>query len=44
MTVEQNVAYGLKVTGVPSDEIKRRVGEALEMVKLTALATSSCAP
>lgn len=24
MTVEQNVAYGLKVTGVPSDEIKRR--------------------
>jgi spermidine/putrescine ABC transporter ATP-binding subunit len=39
MTVEQNVAYGLKVTGVPSDEIKRRVGEALEMVKLTALAT-----
>jgi spermidine/putrescine ABC transporter ATP-binding subunit len=38
MTVEQNVAYGLKVTGVPSDEIRRRVGEALEMVKLTALA------
>ena len=39
MTVEQNVGYGLKVTGVASDEIKRRVGEALEMVKLTALAT-----
>jgi spermidine/putrescine ABC transporter ATP-binding subunit len=39
MTVEQNVAYGLKVTGVASDEIRRRVGEALEMVKLTALAT-----
>ena len=38
MTVEQNVGYGLKVTGVPSDEIRRRVGEALEMVKLTALA------
>ena len=38
MTVEQNVGYGLKVTGVPSDEIKRRVGEALEMVKLSALA------
>jgi spermidine/putrescine ABC transporter ATP-binding subunit len=38
MTVEQNVAYGLKVTGVASDEIRRRVGEALEMVKLTALA------
>ena len=39
MTVEQNIAYGLKVTGVPPDEIRRRVGEALEMVKLTALAT-----
>ncbi|MFO1133216.1 MAG: ABC transporter ATP-binding protein [Hyphomicrobiales bacterium] len=38
MTVEQNVGYGLKVTGVARDEIKRRVGEALEMVKLTALA------
>jgi spermidine/putrescine ABC transporter ATP-binding subunit len=38
MTVEQNVAYGLKVTGVPGDEIRRRVGEALEMVKLTQLA------
>jgi len=39
MTVEQNVGYGLKVTGVASDEIRRRVGEALEMVKLTQLAT-----
>jgi len=38
MTVADNVAYGLKVTGVPRDETKRRVGEALEMVKLTALA------
>ena len=38
MTVEQNVAYGLKVTGVPAEQIRRRVGEALEMVKLTALA------
>ncbi len=38
MTVEQNVGYGLKVTGVPADEIKRRVAEGLEMVKLTALA------
>jgi spermidine/putrescine ABC transporter ATP-binding subunit len=38
MTVEQNVAYGLKVTGVPADETRRRVGEALEMVKLQALA------
>ena len=40
MTVEQNVAYGLKVTGVAPDEIKRRVAEGLEMVKLTA----SCGP
>ncbi len=38
MTVAQNVAYGLKVTGVESSEIKRRVAEGLEMVKLTALA------
>ena len=38
MTVEQNVGYGLKVTGVASSEIKRRVAEALEMVKLSALA------
>jgi len=27
MTVEQNVAYGLKVTGVPADETRRRVKE-----------------
>ena len=38
MTVAQNVAYGLKVTGVEASEIKRRVAEGLEMVKLTALA------
>ena len=38
MTVADNVAYGLKVTGVAADEIKRRTGEALEMVKLTHLA------
>ena len=38
MTVAQNVGYGLKVTGVPSDEIKRRVAEGLEMVKLSHLA------
>jgi spermidine/putrescine ABC transporter ATP-binding subunit len=38
MTVAQNVAYGLKVTGVAADEIKRRVGEALEQVKLSHLA------
>lgn len=38
MTVAQNVAYGLKVTGVPSDETERRVKEGLEMVKLSHLA------
>jgi ABC-type Fe3+/spermidine/putrescine transport system ATPase subunit len=38
MTVEQNVGYGLKVTGVEADEIKRRTVEALEMVKLSHLA------
>jgi spermidine/putrescine ABC transporter ATP-binding subunit len=38
MTVAQNVAYGLKVTGVPAEETKRRVAEGLEMVKLSHLA------
>ena len=38
MTVADNVADGRKVTGVPAEETKRRVGEALEMVKLTHLA------
>jgi spermidine/putrescine ABC transporter ATP-binding subunit len=38
MTVEDNVAYGLVVTGVAREETRRRVGEALEMVQLTALA------
>ena len=34
MTVGQNVAYGLKVRGVGGAERTRRVGEALEMVRL----------
>ncbi len=38
MTVEQNVGYGLKVTGVAPSEIKTRTAEALEMVKLSHLA------
>lgn len=38
MTVEDNVAYGLRVTGVPEEETKRRTAEALEMVKLSHLA------
>jgi spermidine/putrescine ABC transporter ATP-binding subunit len=38
MTVADNVAYGLRVTGVADDEVKRRVSEGLEMVKLGHLA------
>ena len=34
MTVAKNVAYGLKVTGVPQSEITGRVEEALELVHL----------
>ena len=34
MTVAKNVAYGLKVTGVPERDIKKLVPEALELVKL----------
>jgi spermidine/putrescine transport system ATP-binding protein/putrescine transport system ATP-binding protein len=38
MTVRDNVAYGLKVTGVPAGEIGPRVEEALEMVQMGAMA------
>jgi spermidine/putrescine ABC transporter ATP-binding subunit len=38
MTVAENVAYGLRVTGVDRAETKRRTAEALEMVKLSDLA------
>src|SRR3546814_4713372 len=38
MTVGENVAYGLKVTGVPKAETAPRVKEALAMVKLGHLA------
>ena len=34
MTVAENVAYGLRVKKVPKPERQRRVGEALEMVRL----------
>jgi spermidine/putrescine ABC transporter ATP-binding subunit len=37
MSVLDNVAYGLKVTGVPSDDAKRRAEESLELVKLAGL-------
>jgi spermidine/putrescine ABC transporter ATP-binding subunit len=39
MCVFDNVAYGLKVTGVAKSEIKTRVEQALEMVKLEDFAT-----
>jgi len=38
MTVAQNVAYGLKKEKVPTGEIKERVAEMLELVRLPALA------
>src|SRR5579859_578845 len=36
LTVEQNVGYGLQVANRPEAEIKTRVAEALEKVKMTA--------
>ena len=38
MTVAENVAYGLKVTGVPKAEIGPRVEEAIAMVRLDGMA------
>lgn len=38
LNVAQNVAYGLKIQRLPSEEIRVRVAEMLEMVDLTALA------
>ncbi len=35
LTVEQNVAYGLRVARRPDDEIAQRVAEALDKVKMT---------
>ena len=35
MTVEDNVSYGLKTKKVPKEEIKHRVKEMLELVRLT---------
>jgi spermidine/putrescine ABC transporter ATP-binding subunit len=36
LTVEQNVAYGLRVAKRPTVEVSQRVAEALEKVKMTA--------
>jgi len=38
MTVAENVAYGLRQKGVAKSEIATRVGEALDMVKMSKLA------
>lgn len=38
MSVEKNVAYGLEAEGVKPAEVRRRVGETLEMVGLATLA------
>jgi len=38
MTVEQNVAFGLKMRKVPKNEQKRRVARILDVVQLAALA------
>ncbi len=37
MTVGENVAFGLKYQEVPKDEMRRRVGEALELVHLSQM-------
>ncbi|HWM28434.1 MAG TPA: ABC transporter ATP-binding protein [Woeseiaceae bacterium] len=39
MTVEQNVAYGLRKERVPRGEVKARVAEMLELVQLQQFAT-----
>lgn len=37
MTVFQNIAFGLEMQKLPAPEIKRRVGKALEMVRLPGM-------
>ena len=34
MTVHENIAFGLKVRKIKPDQLKKRVGEALEMVRM----------
>lgn len=38
MTVEQNVGFGLKLRKLPTEEIRRRTGEILEVVQMGHLA------
>src|ERR1700694_6326581 len=44
MTVEQNVAFGLKQDGVPKAEIGDRVATMLELVKLGGLGQGQATP
>ncbi|HRD97697.1 MAG TPA: ATP-binding cassette domain-containing protein, partial [Rubrivivax sp.] len=37
MTVEANIGYGLRVRGVPAEQIRRRVGEVIDLVRLGGL-------
>jgi putative spermidine/putrescine transport system ATP-binding protein len=37
MSVADNIGYGLRIKGVPAAERRRRVGRALQMVRLTGL-------
>ena len=37
MTVRQNLAFGLKVAGMPKAEIEKRVNEAAEMLQIVSL-------
>ncbi|MBL8314048.1 MAG: ABC transporter ATP-binding protein [Rubrivivax sp.] len=37
MTVEANIGYGLRVRGVPAEQIRRRVGEVIDLVRLSGL-------
>ncbi len=39
LTIFENVAFGLRRSGVQNDEVKRRVGEALELVQLIGYET-----
>jgi ABC-type Fe3+/spermidine/putrescine transport system ATPase subunit len=38
MSVEQNIAYGLRVRGVPGDQVRRKVQDLLDLVGLGASA------
>jgi putative spermidine/putrescine transport system ATP-binding protein len=37
MTVEANIGYGLRVRGQPRDQVRRRVGEVIDLVRLKGL-------